>query len=739
MLTLTLWLLAALPVSIGQAAPDPDVAVAGSDRPRIGLVLGGGGARGVAHVGVLKELERMRIPIDAIAGTSMGAIVGGLYASGMTPDELEELVASLDWAEALSDEPARSNLNFRRKQDDEQYPIDLEVGIRNGELALPRGFVQGQKLELLLRDLTFRASGITNFDQLPIRFRAVASDIARGEAYVIDHGDLAQAIRASMSVPGALAPVRFDGRLLVDGGLVGNLPVSVMQELDVDVIIAVDVEFPMYSEDELTSAVTISEQMLTMLIRRETLRQVDRLGDDDVLLRPELGLFGSANFAEVSKTIEPGAAAVRAEKTALERYSIDAASYTAWSAGRARPAPQPGTLAFVRVVHDGNLSQDALVAKLANQPGDVIVPSLLAADAERLHGMQVFETVGYRLVDEGGNTGVEFDARMKSWGRNVLRFGLALEDDFEGGTAFNLSTRLTSTGIGSYGAEWRTDLQIGTDPLLASEFYQPLGDRSGLFVAPRIVAEQTNLNAFVDDSAIATYRLSRGELGVDMGLELGNAGEIRIGAYRGAGHGRVKVGDPGIESLNFDAGGMLARARFDTRDNAQFPSSGIRADLSWNLSRPGFGADSSFDTVEGNFESTMSRGKTRLQLGLGYATTLESDSEIQDYFTLGGFLRLSGLERGEISGPHAAFGRLLLYRQVGTSAGGLFDAPTYLGVSVEAGNVWQSRSDIDIDSLKLGGGVFAGMETFLGPLYLGAGYTEGGNTNFYLFVGSPPR
>jgi NTE family protein len=285
----------------------------GKQRPRVGLVLGGGGARGAAHVGVLKELERQRIPVDVIAGTSMGAIVGGLYASGMSAAELEELVGSLDWAGVLSDEPRREDLSFRRKQDDAQFPIDFELGVRGSDLVLPKGVIQGQKLDLLLRELTMDTAHIDDFDELPIPFRAIASDIERGEAYVMGNGDLARSIRASMSVPGVFAPVLVDNRLLVDGGLVGNLPVDVMQRLDVDVIIAVDVEFPLYRREELESALTISEQMLTILIRKETLRQVDRLGERDVMIRPELGIYASTNFGDIVETIEPGAAATRAQ------------------------------------------------------------------------------------------------------------------------------------------------------------------------------------------------------------------------------------------------------------------------------------------------------------------------------------------------------------------------------------------------------------------------------------------
>lgn len=709
------------------------------ERPRIGLVLGGGGARGAAHIGVLKELERLRVPVDVIAGTSMGAIVGGLYASGMSAAELEELVASLDWAAALSDNPSRKDLSFRRKQDDAEFPIDFEVGVRGTDLVLPKGVIQGQKLDLLLRELTLHTSNIDDFDDLPIPFRAIASDIERGEAYVMGKGDLALAIRASMSVPGVFAPVQIDDRLLVDGGIVGNLPVDVMQQLGVDVIIAVDVEFPLYGRDELASVLAISEQMLTILIRKETLRQIDRLGERDVMIRPELGVFASTNFGEIVTTIEPGEVAARAQSEKLQAISVDRATYDAYQARRSASLQAESQLAFVRVVHDGKLAPAVLESRLSIQAGDPVDPRTLAENANRLHGLQLYEHVGYTLIEENGRTGVEYRATAKSWGPNFLQFGVSLEDDFEGSTGFNLETRMTRAGLNRLGAEWRTDLRLGTDPRVFSEFYQPLSFDSRWFVAPRFEMSQSNLDIFGTDQTIARLRISEAETGLDFGRELGTVGELRVGAYRGLGEARVKVGDPALPNIDFDTGGAFATLRFDTLDNARFPRSGMRADLRWTMSRPGFGADSNFDTVEGEVASSWSRGKNTLQLGLAYATTIESDNTVQDFFPLGGFLRMSGLSRGEISGPHAALARLVYYRRIGDTTGGILDTPVYFGVSAEAGNVWQTRSEVSFDTMMANGSIFTGIDTFFGPVYLAAGFAEEGATNFYLFIGEPPR
>jgi NTE family protein len=710
-----------------------------AERPRIGLVLGGGGARGAAHIGVLKELERQRIPIDAIAGTSMGAIVGGLYAIGKSPEELEELVTTLDWVGSMRDTPMRKHLSFRRKLDDEKYPITAELGISRDGLELPMGAVEGQRLSLLLRELTIDVAHLDDFDELPIPFRAVATNIETGDAYVMGEGDLAQAIRASMSVPATFAPTEIDGHLFVDGGIASNLPVEVMQAMDVDIIIAVDVEFPLYPAEELVSAVKITEQMITILMRQETLRQIERLDEDDILIRPALGTFDSGAFDRTLEAIEPGRQAALAAAGRLAGIALDENAFVQHLAARKRVPPIDKELAFVRVVDDGPVSARLLESHLDVAPGDRVDTQQLSAAAQDLYGLNLHEQVSYRLVEEDGATGVIFDARSKSYGPNILKFAVALENDFEGSTSFNLGTRWRRIGINSRGAEWLTDLQLGTDPILASEFYQPFRAGSGPFVAPRIGLQQRNLNNFNGSDAIARYRISESEAGLDFGTEIGSIGEFRLGAFRGFGRARVKVGDPMLPNIEFDTGGVLARLRFDTLDSAQFPRSGVRADMRWVASLPDFGADARYDTVETEIDGAWSWGLNTVQLGALYATTLDSQNAIQDLFSLGGFLRLSGLERGEISGPHAALTRLVYYRRTSESTGGVFDVPVYVGASLEVGNTWDDRSDIRFESALVNGGLFVGFDTPIGPVYLGAGLAEGGRSNYYLFFGAPRR
>jgi len=720
--------------AMASAAP-PDVR---QDRPRIGLVLGGGGARGAAHIGVLRELENLRVPIHAIAGTSMGAIVGGLYASGMTPAELEDLITSLDWKDSFQDTIRREHMLFRRKQDDEDFPMRIEVGLRDGRLVLPEGLISGQKLSWILRERTLHVSDVSDFDELPTPFRAVASDIETGEAYVMSRGDLVLAMRASMSAPGIFSPVHVDGRKLVDGGLTGNVPVGAIRDMDVDIIIAVDVEFPLYEPEQLDSALAITAQMLTILIRKQTQRQVESLAESDILIRPELGVFGSTEFENIAETVEPGAEATIAQRERLIDLSIDVESYAAYQAARTRTRPRPERIAFVRVRDDGPLSKEFLESQLEVQAGDAIDPERFADDASRLYGLGLYEKVGYRLVTEGGETGVEFETLQKSWGPDIMQFGMSFEDNFEGSTTFNVSARLTKTGLNSYAAEWRTDAQLGTDPFLFTEFYQPISADSRFFLAPRAILEQSNFNAFTGNDAVARYRISEAEIGLDVGRQLGRWGELRFGVQRGIGNARVKVGDPSLPNIDFDTGGLFARFRIDTLDDAQIPHHGTRVDLIWNGSRPGLGADEHFDSIETEITTVRTFGRNTFLFGINYGTTLDSDDTIQEFFPLGGFLRLSGFERGAISGPHAGVTRLVYYRRSGDT-GSLLEMPLYFGASIEAGNAWQSRSDISADALLIHGSLFAGLDTYLGPLFVGAGFGEGGESSFYLFLGAPPR
>ena len=551
----------------------------------------------------------------------------------------------------------------------------------------------------------------------------------------MDSGDLAIAIRASMSAPGIFAPVQIGDHTLVDGGLVGNVPVEAMRELDIDIIIAVDVEFPLFKPDELTSALAISAQMLTILIRKETMRQLDLLGPQDFLIRPELGEFGSANFAGIKEAIEPGAIAARQMQDKLSVLSVSDRAFESHVA--ARKVIIPATrLEFVRVRDDGVLSEGVIRSRLKTEAGDPIDAERLAADAARLYGLQLYDHVDFRIITERESTGVVFETRPKDWGPNFLKFGVSLQDDLDGNTSFNVSSRMTRAGINSLGAEWRTDLRLGTEPLLVTEFYQPLSFNSRYFVAPRLDMEQTNFNVFTAGDNVARYRVSDAMIALDVGRELGLWGEVRLGVFRGIGDARLNIGDPVFPNVEFQTGGVFASFNVDTLDNAQIPLHGSQVNIEWTLSRPGLGSDDNYESISAFASKVWTTGRHSLNAGVSYNTSRDADDIVQNFFTLGGFLNLSGFAPGQISGPHSALARLSYYRRSGQIKGA-FAVPLYIGASLEAGNVWQSRSDTSMDSLLIHGSVYLGLDTFVGPVIFAAGFGEGGNKSLYLSIGSP--
>ncbi len=710
-----------------------------AERPRIGLVLSGGGARGAAHVGVLKVLEEMRIPIDAIAGTSMGAVIGGLYASGMSAKEIEDLLRTVDWQEAFSDRLPRRDLGFRRKQDDDNFLVRYALGISSDGFKLPTGLIQGQKLAQVLRGATLPVGVIQDFDKLPIPFRAVATDLETGMPVIMNSGDLASAMRASMSAPGVFIPAEREGRLLGDGGLVENLPIDVARSMNVDVLIVVDVTFPLFARKELKSPLEMALQSLAIMMGTRTREQRAGLTSADIVIGPQLGTFGTADFDRVARAFNLGEQAAREAQSRLAALSLSLSDYHLYlqtcQAARNPNGTAQRVVSFVRV--DGNARRyqpmvDAAMRDVLAKPLD---KSLVERRLGDVYALDLFESVDYTVVEESGQSGLEFHLRRKSWGPNYVRFGLNIEDDFEGNSRYNVAARFIATELNILGGEWLTDLQIGDHPRAYSEFYQPLGFRHRYFFVPHVNLEVRNLEVHDLADRITEYRLREYEFGVDFGRELGKWGEWRTGIFRGAGSSRVRVGDPTLPEQSFDSGGYFARATYDQIDSVFFPRNGEQLQLQWIGQRTDAGSDRNSDRIEIDGLIARSFGRHTVIFSAAAGSTLNKQSYAQDYFTLGGFLNLSGLRTGELSGPNYGIGRFIYYRNISRGGSGVFDVPLYAGLSLEAGNVWQSRSDATFSTLSKNGSLFLGADTILGPVYLGAGSDTTGESAFYLFLG----
>ncbi|HKU13346.1 MAG TPA: patatin-like phospholipase family protein [Steroidobacteraceae bacterium] len=703
-------------------------------RPRVGLVLSGGGARGAAHVGVLKVLDEMHVPVDAIAGTSMGAVVGGLYASGMSGAEIETLIRSLNWQDAFRDRPPREELGFRRKQDERNFLVRFALGLKKEGFVLPPGLVQGQKLEQVLRNAALPVAEIQQFDRLPIPFRAIATDLETGQAVVMDSGDLVTAMRASMSAPGVFAPAQREGRLLVDGGLVENLPIDTARAMGVDVLIVVDVSFPLYSRDELTSPLEVTNQAFAILIRGRTLEQRKKLASSDIVLDPPLGRFPSTDFSRVPQALRAGEEAARGAEASLAKLSLSEADYSKYLAARSTRTTELPVIEFVRADAASTQYQPLIEQTMKDLVGRKLDKDLVRSRLSSLYALDRFETIDYRLVDEQGHAGLQLDLRRKSWGPTYVRMGLNLEDDFEGNSRYNAAVRFIATELNPLGGEWLTDVQIGENPKFFTEFYQPLSLASRYFVSPQFDFEERGVFELRDDDRVAEYRVREISGGVDFGREISNWGEIRFGVHRGTGRRRVLIGDPSLPGSEFERGGYFTRFSYDKLDSIFFPRHGQQFDIEWQAQRESVGADRNFDILRTSWLVARSFDRHTLVFWTDMGTTVDALQTPENSFSLGGFLNLSGLTPGFLAGPHYGIGRLIYYRRIGRGGEGVLDLPVYAGLSLEAGNTWVQRKDMFSDP-RVNGSLFIGLDTPLGPVYLATGYDEGGDKAFYLFLG----
>jgi len=719
-------------VSRAQTPPSEDT----PRRARIGLVLSGGGARGAAHIGVLKMLDRLHVPIDAIAGTSMGAVVGGLYASGMSGQEIEQAMASVDWQAAFRDRPRRTELGFRRKEEDRNFLVNLPLGLHGKKLVIPEGLVQGEKLTETLRQLTLPVATLTDFDQLPTRFRAVATNLETGSAVVIGDGDLTTAMRASMAAPGAFAPVEYRGLLLVDGGLAENLPVDVARTMGVDVLIVVDAGYPLQPRKDLVSLPSISNQVLAILLRRDSERQLQTLSAGDIVVSPQLGDFSSYDFVDTLKIVNAGEHAAQSVADRLQALAVSDDAYAHYL--QARNAARSGlpTVQFVRVDADSMQYQRQIQDMFGDFVGSTLDPGALKGQIDRLYGRGDLELLDYRLVqDPTGQEGLDFTAQRNSWGPNYLRFGVSMEDDFQGFTIFNAAARLDFTELNSLGAAARLDLQAGTAPLVGTELYLPLSNTTRYFIAPHLQAEAHNIAQDEDGRQVGWYRVSSFDDGIDFGREFGDWGELRFGAGETRGSSHVSLGDFSVPSSDFNVGQFFTRFGYDTLDSPNFPHSGQALTAQLTVEGNG-GGEQGTNQFKFDWRAAHSWARNTIVAWFSSGTTIGgSETNVRTFFPLGGFLNLSGVRAETLAGPQYAIGRLIYLHKVGNGGEGILDVPAYVGVSLEEGNVWDSRGQVGVGNTHKDASVFVGADTYIGPAYLAAGYDETGSIVFYVFLG----
>ncbi len=742
-------------------------AYAEESRPVIAVVLAGGGAKGAAHIGVLKALEEMFIPVDIITGTSMGAYVGGLYATGMSADEIESFIYSVDWNDGYRDRVDRSERKVIEKKYEDYFQINTDLGLRWGELRSAKGVVQGQGMMQVLRETSGNLPVFYSFDDLPLRYRAVATDIVNLEEVVLDKGLLTDAMMASMSVPGALPPYEIDGRLLVDGGVTNNMPVDLARQLGADIIIAVDISTEYFNKEEVKDFVAVGGQLSNYLVRRTTNEQAKLLTPQDTLLRPTVGSMETMEFHKMPQAFSLGYEIAYQEKEQLSRYSVSSAQYQKYidDKQKARRKLEHGDNLVIDSITLNNYShyKDSLVLDRLNiDPGKTVSTEELEKSVRDLYALDRFETVFYHFEKQDGKTNLVIDVKEKEWGPNYINFRFFLEEDFTSDSQYALGVSTNFTGLNSVGAELKVNLELGTDrkaellwssPFLRSTYLINLASISYSKDQKHTPLEGLDFGSsldMTDNSLSTTYTDWSGEVALGIQPQLWQEAYIGLRYIDGEANFTTV---PMFGNAQYTRRGAFLRYRLDTLDEFSLPTSGMLVDLEYFVSDDsikgssyssgitGQTKDYSNDTVyeiTAKVRGAYSLGKHTLVAGMEYGIVNDKNADnppIQPK-ELGGFLRLSGIPRDSLVGENLLFGSLVYRYKWFENDFGLFTAPVYMGASVEYGGAWSDASlSVSDAPLYLAGSLFAGVASPIGPIVFAFGSTEENHHTYYLILG----
>lgn len=709
-------------------------------RPVVALVLSGGGARGAAHVGVIKVLEQYGVPIDIIAGTSAGAIVGGLYAAGKSAQQIEEALLSIDWQQVLSDAPPRAR-RTQENRSEERSTITREVaGIDNLQIRPPAALIQGQQLDVILRNLTLAASGVDDFDRMRVRYRAVATDAVTGDPVVLRSGDLALAMRASMAVPAVFSGVEIGGRLLIDGGLSNNIPISVAIEMGADVVIAVDISTPLRNREQIRSVLGMMDQMTGFLTVRNTQEQLSKLRASDVLITPAVDGLSSVDLRLASTVVASGAEAARRVRDRLEQIAssarppglTDTVALPEKSHGQG--AFRVPVIRFVRFETTSALREPMLRAKLGDLEDKPLDLEALKLGLDRLYATDAFESVRYRLVEEQGESGLIVTAVPRSWGRDALRLGLRLASERRKGSDFDLAAAYEARAINDLNGHWLNEVQFGQSTLLATELYQPLHPAEYWFTKIRLAHSEILRKLYRANDAQAEYLIARTGASFALGANVDRHGDVRAGWRRSTGRASVSVGAADIYSAyRFDESIAFVSAEFDNLDSIAFPRSGGRLMVMRSHSLPGLGASADYRQVEVKATLARALGAHSLIAGTTVGVTTGGQAPIEARYTMGGLFTMPGYNLDALVGQQLVRSSVTYIH----SAGRWAFLPVYIGAAWHVGNVWEDRAAISGSRWLQGRAIFAGTDTLVGPIYIGVGMSPGIGSAVYLNLGVP--
>jgi NTE family protein len=552
---------------IAQEVPTPGPA----GRPKLGLVLEGGGALGLAHIGVLQWMEEHRIPVSYVAGTSMGGLVGGIYATGRSPAEVKEITNGIDWDEVLRGQTPFRDLSFRRKQDAHEVPNSLEFGLRKG-LQFPGGFNTGQQVSLILDKVALPYSELKSFNDLPIPFACVATDLVSGKPHVFRSGPLSLALRSTMSLPGIFTPVRTGDHIYADGGLLNNIPIDVAKEMGADIVIGIHLETEPISPTAPLSSFAVLGESISVMIASNELRSMEQA---DLLVSVPLQKYNALDYGAANAIIKAGYDAAASKAKVLSAFSVSEAEWQQYLANRAARRKTTPVPEFVQVTGTAPELAESVEQRLAVDVGKPVDTAKLDAQMLRLQGQGRFANVGYSMVEKDGKQGLEIQTEPKPYAPPTVRPILLIDGSDYNNVLFTMGARITFLDFGSYRSELRSDVVVGSQYALNSEYYHPFKPTSNWFVAPRGAGNSVQSYVYNGDTQIATYRTRQILGGVDVGYGFGTTGELRLGYEGGYEKLSPQIGNSSVlPTVTGGTGDVRLQYQLNTLDNPVIPRSG---------------------------------------------------------------------------------------------------------------------------------------------------------------------
>ncbi len=704
---------------------------ADDERPRTVLVLGGGGARGAAHIGVLDILERERIPFDCIVGTSMGALVAGAYAAGLSPNDMRDKLSGADWTNMFLDAADYSQLSYRTKRVTKGLLPGSGIRLSDEGLQISSGLIAGEKIKLFFNHLVGDDVGGRMIDELHLPLAIVATDIGTGEKVVLKEGSLTHAMRASMSVPGFMAPVEYEGRRLVDGGLVDNVPIQVGRELcNAERVIAVNVGSPLRPAEKVNSLLGVTLQMISILTHQNVSQSVASLGEDDIYITPELGQLTATDFARYQDAADIGRAAAEARITDLRKLQVAPADYDRWRSFHKDQRKPIDTIDTIIIQPTTRVNPIFVQQLIRQKEGEPLNREQLEVDLIRIYGMGGFDNVDYQVQHIDDKNQLTILARESKSASRFLNFGLSLNQERREGASINLRTAFRSVWLNSYGGEVFTKVDLGNRRAFELNFYQPLNPRQTWFVEPSYVIQQDDISIYMDNTKVAEYDLKNNYSQILFGRNLGILGQARIGWRQYHTRGRSNISLVDLPDIDERYDGWVAEAVFDRRNRLYFPSSGWSTGISYFTSN-----QQDYHKVKAELSGTRSLGDYVIGMRSAYATAIDDGNSLVDAELLGGFLNLSGYATNQIWTNGSFYTHLRAEKIIGRMPLGL-SGDLRMGIAAEAARLENpiniTREDKWLDSAI----IYLGGETPLGPAFLGYGFTSDKDFNIYFQLGA---